>query len=56
MTPFTIAKLALMLIAAVLLGWGIRTDDSALRWAGIAFLFIALILRFFKPRKPPGFK
>jgi len=47
-TPFTIAKLALMLIAAILLGWGIRTDDAALRWAGIGFLFIALILRFIK--------
>jgi hypothetical protein len=54
MTPVTMAKLALMLIAAVLIAWGIRTDDSALRWAGIAFLFIALILRFFKPRKPRG--
>ena len=54
MTPVTMAKLALMLIAAVLLAWGIRTDDSALRWAGIAFLFLALILRFFKPRKPRG--
>ena len=52
MTPFTIAKLALMLIAAILLGWGIRTDDSALRWAGIGFLFIALILRFIK--RPPN--
>jgi hypothetical protein len=49
-SPFTIAKLALMLIAAVLLGWGIRTDDAALRWAGIGFLFIALIIRFIKPR------
>jgi hypothetical protein len=53
-SPFTIAKLALMLVAAVLLGWGIKTDDTALRWAGIGFLFIALILRFFKPRKPRG--
>ena len=43
-----------MLAAAILLAWGIRTDDSALRWAGILFLFIALILRFFKPRKPRG--
>ena len=49
MSPFLTAKLALMLVAAILLGWGIRTDDSALRWAGIGFLFIALILRFFKP-------
>jgi hypothetical protein len=53
-SPFTVAKIALMLIAAVLLGWGIRADDSALRWAGIGFLFAALILRFFKPRKPRG--
>ena len=52
MTPFTVAKLALMLIAAILLGWGIRTDDTALRWAGIGFLFIALILRFIK--RPRG--
>jgi hypothetical protein len=51
-SPFTIAKLALMLIAAILLGWGIRTDDAALRWAGIGFLFIALILRFIK--RPRG--
>jgi hypothetical protein len=51
-SPFTIAKLALMLIAAMLLAWGIRADDAALRWAGIAFLFIALILRFIK--KPRG--
>lgn len=54
MSPFTVAKLALMLIAAILLAWGIRTDDSAIRWAGILFLFIALILRFFKPRTPRG--
>ena len=52
MTPLTVAKLALMLIAAILLGWGIRTDDAALRWAGIGFLFIALILRFIK--RPRG--
>ncbi len=51
MSPFTTAKLALMLIAAALLAWGVRSDDSALRWAGIGFLFVALILRFFKPRK-----
>lgn len=52
MSPLTIAKLALMLIAAILLGWGVRTDDGALRWAGIGFLFIALILRFIK--RPRG--
>lgn len=51
MSPFTSAKLALALIAAILLGWGIRTDNSALRWAGMGFLLIALILRFVKSGK-----
>ena len=41
-----------MLIAAILFAWGISSDNTALRWAGIGFLFIALILRFIKPRKP----
>lgn len=50
MGPFTMAKLALALIAAILLGWGIRNDDNALRWAGIAFLMIVLVLRFFQPK------
>ncbi|MEX2110066.1 MAG: hypothetical protein WD802_05665 [Gemmatimonadaceae bacterium] len=50
MGPFTIAKVALALAAAILLAWGIRNDDSALRWAGMAFLFIALVLRFFQPK------
>jgi hypothetical protein len=54
MSRFTTAKIALMLVAAVFLTWGIRTDDSLLRWAGIAFLLAALVLRFFKPRKPRG--
>ncbi|MDQ3673961.1 MAG: hypothetical protein M3365_06275 [Gemmatimonadota bacterium] len=53
MGPFTMAKLALALIAAVLLGWGIRNDDSALRWAGMAFLFVAVLFRFFQPKGKP---
>jgi hypothetical protein len=51
-SPFTIAKLALMLIAAILFAWGISSDSAAIRWVGIGFLFVALILRFIKPRKP----
>ena len=54
MSPFTIAKLALMLVAGILLAWGIRNDDAMIRWAGILFLLAALVLRFFKPRKPRG--
>lgn len=50
MGPFSIAKLALALIAAILLGWGIRYNDNAMRWAGMAFLFVAVLLRFFQPK------
>ena len=51
MTPLTTARLAIALIAAVLLGWGIRTDNPVLRWAGIGFLVAALLLRFAGPRE-----
>jgi hypothetical protein len=51
-SPFTIAKLALMLVAAILFAWGVSSDNAGIRWVGIGFLFIALILRFIKPRKP----
>ncbi len=47
MRPLTTAKLALTLAAAVLFGLGIRSDSPALRWAAIAFLVIAVLLRFF---------
>ena len=50
MTPLTTARLALAMIAIILFGWGIRTNDSAIRLAGIGFLLAALVLRFFKPR------
>jgi hypothetical protein len=46
-SPITTAKITLTLAAAILFGLGIRSDNPALRWAAIAFLAIALILRFF---------
>ncbi len=47
MTPMTIAKLTLGLIAAVLFGLGVRGGHPALRWAAIAFLAAAVLVRFF---------
>lgn len=47
MKAITTVKIALALAAAVLFGLGIRTDLPALRWAAIAFLAIAVLLRFF---------
>jgi hypothetical protein len=46
------AKLTLCLIAAALFGLGVRGSHPALRWAAIAFLAAAVLLRFFdKDRK-----
>jgi hypothetical protein len=50
MGPYTIAKIALAAVAAILFGWGIRTDDTTLRWAGVAFLVVALAIRFVQPK------
>lgn len=52
MRPVDIIKLVLALIAAVLLFWGIKTDSEAFRWAGIALLAAAVVLRFIRPRTP----
>jgi len=53
MNPIATAKIALALSAAILFGLGIRTDIPALRWAAIAFLAIAVLLRFFDKRRSP---
>ena len=46
MAPMTVAKLALALMAAILFALGVRNDVPQLRWAAIAFLSIAVLLRF----------
>ncbi len=51
MTPLNSARLLVALIAAVLLGYGIRTENEALRWEGIGFLLAALLMRFLGQRE-----
>jgi hypothetical protein len=46
-----LARLILSLAAVVLLGYGIRYDQSPYRWAGIAALAIAVLLRFYRPNR-----
>jgi len=46
MTPMTIAKITLALIAAGLFLLGVRDESRELRWAAIAFLALAVLLRF----------
>jgi len=54
MTPLIQLRLALTLIGIVLFGYGVRVDDQRLRWIGIAFLAVSLILRFWRRRRPPA--
>jgi hypothetical protein len=50
-TPINTARLIVALIAAILFASGIRTDNPALRWAGIGFLAAALLMRFLRARE-----
>ncbi|HVT38091.1 MAG TPA: hypothetical protein VHE78_03540 [Gemmatimonadaceae bacterium] len=53
MTPMTTAKFVLAVSGVIMFGIGIRLESTALRWAGTAFVFAALLLRFAK-RRPGG--
>lgn len=44
-------KLGLAVVGVILFGYGVRADDERLRWAGIAFLAAAAILRFVGRRR-----
>jgi hypothetical protein len=46
MNPMTMAKITLALIAAILFALGVRGESEPLRWAAIAFLALAVLLRF----------
>jgi hypothetical protein len=49
-TALTQLKLGLAIAGLILWGYGVRSENDWLRWAGIAFLAAAAILRFFGPR------
>ena len=47
-------RVSLAITALLLFGLGIRGDAPYLRWAGIAFLGAALVLRLVGRRTPKG--
>ena len=53
MKPATIAKLALAGGGLLVFGIGIRFDNMAMRWTGVALVIVAWLLRFVKDR-PTG--
>ena len=50
MSWLTQLKLGLAFAGLIVWGYGVRTDISWLRLAGIGFFVAAVILRFFGPR------
>lgn len=50
MSALTQLKLGLALAGLILWGYGVRAEENWLRWAGIAFLAAAAIMRFIGPR------
>jgi hypothetical protein len=44
-------KLALAACAVVLFAWSLRADAEVFRWAAIACLLVAFLLRFVRPRR-----
>ena len=53
MSRLTTAQLALAAIGVVVWGWGTRSGDSRVGWAGIIMLAVASLLRFARRRDPP---
>ena len=42
------AKMAFAVVGLLIWAYGLRTDDTALRWLGIVFLLAAFLLRFLR--------
>ena len=52
MTNLTRAKLLVGGLGIAVWGVGVRMGEERLKWAGIALLGVAFLLRFLSPRRP----
>ncbi len=50
MNNLSVIRLCLSVIALGLFFWGIQTEQEGMRWAAVACLGIAVLLRFIGPR------
>lgn len=46
MSGYSTAQIALVVVGIILWAYGVRTDDTIFRWAGIALFAVAVVLRF----------
>ena len=47
-------KVIVAVVGITVWAFGYQRDDSTLRWIGIAFLAVAMLLRFYRPRPRNG--
>lgn len=52
MSKLTQFKVGLAVIGLVLFGVGVRLERPELRWVGLAFVVLAWLTRFIRPRNP----
>jgi len=48
----TVAKIAFALAGVGIFAYGIRSEDTVVRWVGIGLVVAAFLLRFVKKRTP----
>jgi Na+(H+)/acetate symporter ActP len=51
MDRVTVLKIAFALAGVGIFAYGVRSEDSVVRWVGIAFVIAAFLLRFAKKRR-----
>jgi hypothetical protein len=49
-SPLTVLKISLAVAGVAVFGYGVRVDSQGARWAGVAFVAVAALLRFVRPR------
>lgn len=54
MKPYTQLKLACAVVGLLVWGYGYRVDSPTLRWIGIGFLAVAVVLRLVPKRLRGG--
>ena len=50
MKRVVVAKVVLTLVGAGIFAYGVRVDDTVVRWVGIGFIVAAFLLRFIEQR------
>ena len=53
MTPLTTLKITLAVVGVMVFGYGVRADSTGIRWAGIALVAAAVVLRFVPGDRTP---